>query len=183
MESNTSMTYVELGLRLSLVGVFLASGLAKARTIDDVVLMWTRLFERVWPAKKGWAPQSAWGLVVVEVTTGIALLFQGTTRVFSLLLAVGLLAGFTVLALFSARNLIKLHCACFGRASTPLGWRHVWRNSTLLAFGGTALFLAPDNAGKALNVGGVGVSVAAAVVVTLIAFFYDEITDLLSGNW
>lgn len=177
------MTYVELGLRLSLVGVFLASGLAKARTIDDVILMWTRLFDRVWPVKKNWARQAAWTLVAVEVATGFALLFQGVTRVFSLLIATGMLAGFTVLAILSARAVIKLDCACFGRASATLGWRHVWRNSALLAIGVTAIFSSPDNSGKMLDAGGVSASVTAAVLVTLIAFFYDEITDLLSGNW
>ncbi|MCK8435627.1 hypothetical protein G3I77_22160 [Streptomyces sp. D2-8] len=177
------MTYVELGLRLSLVGVFLASGLAKARTIDDVVLMWTRLFGRVWSAKKSWAPQAAWALVAVEVATGVALLFQGVTRVFSLMLAIGLLAGFTLLAILSARAVIRLDCACFGRAGATLGWRHVWRNSALLAIGVTAILFSPDNSGRALDVGGVCVSVTAAVLVTLLAFFYDEITDLLNGNW
>ena len=177
------MTYVELGLRLSLVGVFLASGLAKARTIDDVVLMWTRLLDKLWPTGKRWARHAAWGLVVVELATGIALLAQGVARVFALLLAVGLLAAFTVLALLSARSVIRLDCACFGRAGAPLGWRHVWRNSALLAIGGAAIFSSPDNSGDAWDAGGVSASVTAAVLVTLIAFFYDEIIDLLSGDW
>ncbi|MEU3088475.1 MauE/DoxX family redox-associated membrane protein [Streptomyces massasporeus] len=177
------MTYVELGLRLSLVGVFLASGLAKIRTFGDVVLMWTRLFGRVWPAKKNWAPQAAWVLVAVEVTTGVGLLFQGLTRVFFLLIAIGLLASFSVLAILSARGVITLDCACFGRASATLGWRHLWRNFALLVVGSTALFSSPGNFGRTLDPGGVSASVTAAVLVTLIAFFYDEITDLLSGNW
>ncbi|MDX3312769.1 MauE/DoxX family redox-associated membrane protein [Streptomyces sp. NPDC054884] len=176
------MTYIELGLRLSLAGVFLVSGLAKARAIDVVALMSTKLFDRILPKWRRWSVKAAWGLVALEVMIGIALLFQGV-RIFSLIVATGLLASFVLLALFSARNVVRLDCACFGKASTSLGWRHVWRNCTLLLFGVAALSVPSENNGHAFDIGGVGASVTAAAVVTLVTFFYDETLDMLSGNW
>jgi hypothetical protein len=44
----------------------------------------------------------------------------------------------------------------------------------------TALLLP---SGEGLGAGGISVSISAAAGVTLVAFFYDEIVDLLSGNW
>jgi hypothetical protein len=142
--------------------------------------MWETLLNKFWTTGAGWAARAAWGLVAVETATGALLLYGGSARVFSLIVATGLLAGFTMLALVSSRMKARLVCACFGRNGTPLGRRHVWRNSALLAIGMTALLLP---SGEGLGAGGISVSISAAAGVTLVAFFYDEIVDLLSGNW
>ncbi|QTE01320.1 MauE/DoxX family redox-associated membrane protein [Streptomyces cyanogenus] len=179
------MTYLHLSLRLSLAGVFLVSGLAKARAIDGAVLMCKSLFGTFWPARKNWAGPAARALVVTEVATGLALVVPGSdaTTALGLLAAIGLLMGFTALAVVTSRRQLALVCACFGRAGAPLGRRHVWRNLALLAIGASALFLLPEAGSGTWDTGGTGVAVTAAAVVTLLTFYYDEIADLLSGNW
>jgi uncharacterized membrane protein YphA (DoxX/SURF4 family) len=173
------MPYVALAAQLALAGVFLVSGLAKARSISDTEEMVARLRALVWPGGKSLDRAASWVLVLTEITTGAALLFSGSLRTAATLVAVALLCAFTATALWSARARLNLACACFGRSKAVLGWRHVWRNTVLLAIALAGL----AGPGAALEVGGVAVAVAAALTVMVLTAFYDDIVDLVRGAW
>jgi uncharacterized membrane protein YphA (DoxX/SURF4 family) len=173
--------YVTFALRLTLAGVFLVSGLAKARAIGETVAMVEVLRKRLWPAGPRLDRVASWLLVAAEVGTGAALLAGGPLRVPALLAATALLAGFTALALAAARSMLNLTCACFGRPTARLGWRHVWRNLALLVIAVSALAGTLTATAAPSDVGGLAVAAAAALVVTLLCAFYDDIVDLVTG--
>jgi uncharacterized membrane protein YphA (DoxX/SURF4 family) len=177
----STLVYVTLALRLTLAGVFLVSGLMKARAIDDAAAMVTVLRKRLAPAGRHLDRPASWLLVATEVATGAALLAGGPLRVPGLIAAAVLLAGFTALALLAARTTLNLTCACFGRPTARLGWRHVWRNLALLGIAVSALAGTLTPAASPSDVGGFAVAVATAFVVTLLCAFYDDIVDLVAG--
>ncbi|GLH98692.1 MauE/DoxX family redox-associated membrane protein [Phytohabitans aurantiacus] len=175
------MTYVTLALRLALAGVFLVSGLAKARALDETVAMVAVLRKRLWPAGRRLDRPASWLLVTVEAGTGAALLAGRPLAVPALLAATALLVGFAALALAAARSKLNLTCACFGRPSARLGWRHVWRNLALLGIAVSALAGALAPMAAPSDVAGYAVAASAALVVTLLCAFYDDIVDLVTG--
>lgn len=176
------MPYVALALRLTLAGVFLVSGLMKARSIGDTVAMWTSLLKSLRLSGRGPAKTASWMLIGVETVTGVALLAGGGLSVPALVSAVVLLSIFSAMAVFSARAKLNLACACFGRATTPLGWRHVWRNLVLLGIAASAVAGVAAQPDIPLEGGGIAVSAVAAVVITLLTAFYDDIVDLARGE-
>ncbi|WP_433257224.1 MauE/DoxX family redox-associated membrane protein [Streptosporangium sp. CA-135522] len=173
------MPYVALALRLTLAGVFLVSGLMKARSVGDTVAMWTSLLKSLRLSGRSLAEAASWTLIGVETVTGVALLAGGGLSVPALVSAMVLLSIFSAMAVLSARAKLNLACACFGRATTPLGWRHVWRNLVLLSIAVAGVTVQAD---IPLEAGGIAVSVVAAVVITLLTAFYDDIVDLVRGE-
>lgn len=80
-------------------------------------------------------------LPLVEVVIGALTAVRFWVPVIPLVLA-GLLIVFTAWILVSIRSDDVPTCACFGSTSKkPVGWRHVVRNSVLIAFAGTAAFV------------------------------------------
>lgn len=80
-------------------------------------------------------------LPLVEVVIGALTAVRFWVPVIPLVLA-GLLIVFTAWILVSMRSDDVPTCACFGSTSKkPVGWRHVVRNSVLIAFAGTAAFV------------------------------------------
>lgn len=80
-------------------------------------------------------------LPLLEVVIGALTAVRFWVPVIPLVLA-GLLIVFTAWILVSIRSDDVPTCACFGSTSKkPVGWRHVVRNSVLIAFAGTAAFV------------------------------------------
>ncbi len=80
-------------------------------------------------------------LPLLEVVIGALTAVRFWVPVIPLVLA-GLLIVFTAWILVSMRSDDVPTCACFGSTSKkPVGWRHVVRNSVLIAFAGTAAFV------------------------------------------
>jgi hypothetical protein len=80
-------------------------------------------------------------LPFLEVVIGALTAVRLWVPVIPLVLA-GLLIVFTAWILVSMRSDDAPTCACFGSTSKkPVGWRHVVRNSVLIAFAGTAAFV------------------------------------------
>ncbi|MFD8989615.1 MauE/DoxX family redox-associated membrane protein [Streptomyces goshikiensis] len=177
------MAYVELALRLSLAGVFLVSGLSKARVIEDSVEMWAALRKRFRPQGKNLDRGLAWVLVCVETVTGGVLLVPGPLATLGKVLAATLMSAFTVVAAISALSLLDVKCACFGSAKSQLGWRHVWRNLVLLAIAVGALVSEGVDTHGDLAVDGMVIAVVTAVTVTALAAFFDQIAHILRDNW
>ncbi|MFF5205875.1 MauE/DoxX family redox-associated membrane protein [Streptosporangium sp. NPDC000396] len=175
---DTAMPYVALALRLTLAGVFLVSALMKARSIGDTVAMWTALLKSVRLTGGGLARAASWTLIGVEAVTGVALLAGGALSTPALVAAMVLLSIFSALAMVAARAKLNVACACFGRAAAPLGRRHVWRNLVLLGIAVAGVAVQVD---VPLEAGGIAVAAGAAVVITSLTAFYDDIVDLVGG--
>ncbi|MEU4357528.1 MauE/DoxX family redox-associated membrane protein [Streptomyces virginiae] len=174
---------MELALRLSLAGVFLVSGISKGRAIDDSVEMWATLRKRFRPQGRILDRGLAWALVSIETVTGVALLVPGPVAMLGTAVAAPLMAAFTVVAIISALSLLDVKCACFGSAKAELGWRHVWRNLVLLTIAVGALVTAGADADGSLAMDGIVIAVAAALTVTALAAFFDQIAHILRDNW
>lgn len=70
-------------------------------------------------------------LPVVEIATGLALLWPPTAAV-GAFLALMLLGGFTLAIIYSLLQGRHPQCSCFGQAqSLPISWVTAWRNSVL----------------------------------------------------
>src|SRR5262245_33729597 len=134
-EGDSSMSYLEALLRLLLAGVFLVAGTAKIFAHADARDMLTGLF----PLGRRTATWSAWSLAVAELAIGGALTLAGAMAVPALILALGLLTGFCAAAVRAIRRKDTAMCACFGRAKTPFGQRHLYRNTCLVAAAATCL--------------------------------------------
>ena len=80
-------------------------------------------------------------LPLLEVVFGALTAVRFWVPVIPLVLT-GLLLAFTAWILVSMRSDDVPTCACFGSTSKkPVSWRHVVRNSVLIAFAGTAAFV------------------------------------------
>ncbi|MCX5155470.1 hypothetical protein OG914_15920 [Streptomyces sp. NBC_00291] len=182
---DVQMGYLELTLRLSLAGVFLTSGVAKAREISDSAKMLEKLTERFlskW-SDSGLHRPAAWLLVATEMCTAVGLLVPGVTGKLSAAFSVALTASFVMVAILSALSVVSLSCACFGAEKTRLGWRHVWRNAGLLSIALCALFEVDGGISGGITPGSVMAALFIAVAVTLLVVYYDELAEMLSGNW
>jgi hypothetical protein len=176
------MAYVVLTVRLTLAGVFLVAGIAKARNRADTVQLCRGLLRSIGIRSAGAAERAAWALVLTELSVGGALLASSALTVPALAAACGLLLVFACLAVVSAVGVLDLRCACFGRAVSPLGWRHVGRNTVLLVMGGAGLWLGPSPETGSLHAGGVVLSVGISLVVTALVVSFDDIADLVQSS-
>ncbi|MFD0555547.1 methylamine utilization protein MauE [Stackebrandtia endophytica] len=172
------MSYLLLTVQLGLAGVFIVSAVAKMRAMSDTVRMWTDLLTavRLPSTLAGWG---SWALIIGEALTGVALLIPAPWFPIGLWPATALLVGFTGLAVVSARTELDLRCACFGRATTRLGWRHVWRNTALLLLAITGIVAWTLGAAAPTEPAGIAVALLAAALITVLAAFYDDIVDLV----
>ncbi|MGW1230504.1 MauE/DoxX family redox-associated membrane protein [Streptomyces sp. NPDC001478] len=174
------MDYAVLTVCWALAGVLLVSALAKARAFPDTLEMVRRLLARAGrPLARRCARPAALLLVAVEAATGLALLGPRQTAGPGLVAAAVLTAGFTALAVLATAARTEVRCACFGRPTARLGRRHVVRNGFLLALACLGCW-GPDAAGLApAAVPALVICATAAVVVTAVTAFYDDIVDLL----
>lgn len=159
--------------------VLLVSAVSKVRGKSDyadfvasvpafgIPARWTRLF----------------AVLTVTAEFVIALLLLASVfigrwpAVAGLVLAVGLFGVLTAAVWRAVARQSGAVCRCFGRASTTLGQRHVYRNAFLLAaalFGLGALNVAADPAATWLA------AVVGAVGAVLVVRF-DDLADLVAG--
>ncbi|MFD7861255.1 MauE/DoxX family redox-associated membrane protein [Streptomyces sp. NPDC057682] len=191
------MDYAVLTVRWALAGIFLVSALAKVRAFPDTLEMVRPLLTRAGRALgrvrkappgpgtsgRGFARRftrpAALLLVTAEAATGLALLGPRQTAGPGLAAAAVLTAGFTALAVLATVARTEVRCACFGRPTARLGRRHVVRNGFLLALACLGCW-GPGAAGVlSAAVPALVVCATAAVVVTAVTAFYDDIVDLL----
>jgi hypothetical protein len=164
-------------MRLSLAGVFVVSAGAKALSWRETVQVVGAIRRGVRIGFERADRLGTWILIGVELASGTALLFGGRLARPGYTAVSALLAGFTLLALWSIRHDRRLPCACFGRPRTALGWRHVGRNAVLLAMSGAGLLLT-GSPYRSLDAGGVVTCAVAALVVTVLVIHYDDIIDI-----
>src|SRR5690554_6084269 len=170
------MAHVALTLQLTVGGTFLLAGMAKLRRPKEIRAIVSSLSARVGICSPLISSAAAWALITAEIAAGSTVLARAWLGDVGLVLAAVLLLTFTGLAIASAAGVVKLSCACFGRALTVLGWRHVFRNSLLL--GMAAVVIASPE--PPADFGSLAVSAMAALVLTAIIASLDAIVDLYS---
>ncbi|MFL1378604.1 MULTISPECIES: MauE/DoxX family redox-associated membrane protein [unclassified Nocardiopsis] len=165
-------------LQTAAAGILLTSGLSKIRG-EANLRTWEDLAERLrsprFPARA-----ASHTHVAVELLVGVTLLAGAWARVPALVAATVLFAAFALLALYSVRAERAVTCSCFGKAESALGWPHVWRNAALTVLAATGLGCSLVLGPELPTLGGAAVALAAAVAVTAVAFYFDDLVDLFS---
>ncbi|MGW6393549.1 MauE/DoxX family redox-associated membrane protein [Streptomyces sp. NPDC055103] len=170
----SGLVYVVMACRVLLALVFLvsAAGKLRGRRAFGGFVAETRAW-RLLPS--GAVTAVAAGVAVAEAAVPVLLAVPATARAGAS--AAGLLvAVFTAGVVVTRRRGTAARCACFGRASAPLGRRHVVRNVLLLGAAAVALVPVREPVAAAPLLVAVGAGALGALLVTTL----DEIAGLFS---
>ncbi|MGC5009705.1 MauE/DoxX family redox-associated membrane protein [Streptosporangium sp. DT93] len=170
------MSYVILGCRLLLLGIFLASLAGKARGRqafrEFVAATATLLAVRSVPARR-------LALLAMAAEAAIVVLLAvPATLPAGFALAAVTLGGFGYALARALRQGRAAPCRCFGSSSAPVGGRHVIRNLVLIAAAMTALVATLGGAPQAVETPGVIVTALAALVCVVLVTRLDDIAEL-----
>lgn len=162
------MAYLALAARAALLLVFLVSAVSKLRG--------RRYFRGFADSLRPIAPPrltkvTAAAVAAAEAVCVLLLALPATAR-YGSLLAVALLAAFTLAAGWAVGTGRQLSCRCFGSQARPLSPRHVLRNVLLLALAGCGLGAGP------VPVAGGLIAVAAGGTAALILISLDDVIEL-----
>ncbi|MCU7731125.1 hypothetical protein ODJ79_46075 [Actinoplanes sp. KI2] len=171
------MTYLHFGGRCLLALVFAASAVSKLRGPSAFQAFRRGITAmRILPDRA--IPPVAVVVAGLEAVVPVTLLIPYAELV-GLALAIVLLAAFTLgIALTLRRGTVAV-CPCFGVSGSPFGWRHIARNSALLAVGASAAFATRTDGLPAPP--GMAIAVVVAAVLAVLAISFDDLTDVLLG--
>ncbi|MFJ7158964.1 MauE/DoxX family redox-associated membrane protein [Streptomyces sp. NPDC101118] len=177
------MVYLALGIRCLVGFLFLASAVSKVfgrKSIRKSFLEFTDSVAGMPLAPRRGIPAVAAAVILAEAAVPVLLLLPGTRfRV------AGFLAATALPAVFGLSIALALHrgaappCRCFGPSVTPLGARHLVRNTLLAALAAAGAVLAVRPAGPA-HPGGAALAAAAGVLVAVLVAALDDIVQLFS---
>jgi thiol-disulfide isomerase/thioredoxin len=126
---------VALIARVLLAATFIVSAVAKLRDADGA-----KQAARDFGVPAGVAPLVAASLAPLELASALLLLTMDVGVTAGALLALGLLAAFTIGIVANLLRGKRVDCHCFGAMSTkPLSWWSVLRNVSLMVFAAIAL--------------------------------------------
>ncbi|SCG77504.1 MauE/DoxX family redox-associated membrane protein [Micromonospora humi] len=182
------MPYVPLGLLTALWWVFTSSGWSKIRSpagqrafadsLRPLPLLPARLVSPVallvTATELGLVLGTGWSMVALTAGWPVARPVAALVLAAALLLLTVLTAG-VVLAVHHDTG---ARCACFGATPQPLGWRHVTRNTILLAMTIAAGVTVAVTRPHPLPPAGALISVAAGWTSALILVRLDDLVDL-----
>ncbi|MEU6621741.1 MauE/DoxX family redox-associated membrane protein [Streptomyces litmocidini] len=174
------MNYLVAALQLSLLGTLLVSGIGKLRAPRDSRVMVEEVLGRTAPRLRRYAPIGAGALIGAELVTAIALTPGLPFHGFGFAAALLLFSVFTGVAVHSARSRTKIVCACFGRAASPLGIRHVVRNALLTAMATGGLTLTSSAGPGGTEPAGLAVAAGFSLIFTVVIAFLDDIASLVT---
>ncbi|WP_326549832.1 MauE/DoxX family redox-associated membrane protein [Micromonospora sp. NBC_01813] len=177
------MTYLGLALQLAMVGVFAVSAVTKLRVRAEAEAA-IALLLRLPQSRRAVVTVVTSLLIVAELTIAVAMLVPRVSPA-AQVSAIGLLVVLTLGVATAVKQKISVPCACFGRPTSDLGKRHIYRNLILIAIAGTGLVTHVFQAAGSLSdlhVGGVAMSVLGAFVIALLVTYYDEIVDLFDTS-
>lgn len=171
-----AVRFVEIAVRCLIGVVFLVSSIGKAAgrgsfdgfaaSVGGMRVLPRRVVRPVALVVVA-AEYAVWGLLTVPARAA---------TVTGLLLAMTLLAAFTLAIVLVTRQGARVPCRCFGRSAAPLGIRHAVRNCVLavLAAGGAtvAATSSPVRMEEAVVAG------LAGVVLGVLTVMYDDIVEL-----
>lgn len=171
------MAYVLLAVQLTVAGTLLLAGMAKLRRLAETRATLSFLAAQVGIRSRAASNTGVWMLIMAEIFVAVAILGRWWVGDIGLVLASVLLLAFSGGAIISAIGTVRVTCTCFGHTSTVMGWRHVVRNTLLLAM--TVVVLASPQA-TVVDPGGLAVSILAAVILTAIVVSSDAIFDFIA---
>ncbi|WP_086851162.1 MauE/DoxX family redox-associated membrane protein [Amycolatopsis kentuckyensis] len=151
--------------------VFAASSLSKLRDFRG----FARSVPALVPMPARWVRPVAVAVVAAEL--GSAVLVP-VTAVGGFVLATALLLAFTAAIAASLRRGRRAPCRCFGATETPIGPRHLVRNTLLICFAVLGA-LAPEHLP---SVAGAAVAFAAGVVVAVLVIAMDDIAVVFARS-
>jgi hypothetical protein len=174
------VNYLLAAVQLSLLGTLLVSGIGKIRAPRDSRVMVEEVLGRAAPGLRRYAPIGAGALIGAELVTAIALIPGLPLQGFGFAAALLLFSVFTGVAVHSARSRTKIVCACFGRAASPLGVRHVVRNVLLTAMAAGGLALVFTTGSGTAELAGLVLAAAFALIFTVVIAFLDDLASLIT---
>lgn len=175
------MTYLTIGSRALLFGVFIVAAVGKVRGRAAFAAFAASVRTlRLLPG--GWSAAAAAAVAVIEGGTLLLLALPSTVHL-GFGLAVGLLAVFTMGILASMRRGQRVPCRCFGASGTPMGPVHVIRNLALMMAGAVGLVasLVAGQGGGPAHPGGVAVALTVAVVGVVLVVRLDDLMGLFKA--
>ncbi|MBA6440345.1 MauE/DoxX family redox-associated membrane protein [Streptomyces sp. GMR22] len=177
------MSYLAIGIRCLIGGVFLAAFLSKARGLPAF-----RAFVASIHGMRVLPPRLVTPAAVL-VTAGeaavcalVAAPFSSVAAVVGCAAATALLMTFTTAIALAVRRGVRQPCRCFGASDTPLGTLHLARNTALtcLAGVGTLVTTAATRAAGPVHVGGGTVAAAAGLLLGLLITVLDDVVALFA---
>jgi uncharacterized membrane protein len=167
------MEYLRAAAAALLAVVFAVSSVAKLRDFRG----FARSVPVLVPMPARWVPPVSVAVVAAEGSIA-ALAVVPATATAAFVLAAGLLLTFTAAIAASLRRGRPAPCRCFGVADTPVGPRHLARNTALAALAVLGA-LAPEHLPP---VAGAAVAVAAGVVAAVLVIAMDDIAVVFARS-
>ncbi|WP_284746242.1 MauE/DoxX family redox-associated membrane protein [Amycolatopsis sp. RTGN1] len=167
------MEYLRAAGAALIAVVFAVSSVSKLRDFRG----FARSVPVLVPMPASWVPPVSVAVVVAEASIAVLVVVPATATA-GFVLASGLLLAFTVAIAASLRRGQRASCRCFGAADTPVGPRHLARN-TVLACLAVLGALAPEYLPP---VAGAAVAVAAGVVVAVLVIAMDDIAVVFARS-
>ncbi|MGP3956892.1 MauE/DoxX family redox-associated membrane protein [Nonomuraea sp. 3N208] len=170
------MQYVVLACRVAIGVVFLVAVLGKMRGRSAFAGFRVSVRGLV-PLGPRASTALSGAIVLAEGCVVVLLAIPGTVQV-GLMLAGTVLAGFCAGIIRAMRSGSTTPCRCFGATGTPLGRRHLVRNTGLLAL--VAAGLVPGHTSP--HPAGIALSVLVGAVLAAIVIFFDDLADLFAAQ-
>jgi hypothetical protein len=169
----SDVEYLRAACAALIAVVFAASSVSKLRDFRG----FARSVPVLVPMPARWVRPVSVAVVVAEASAVVLVAVPATAAV-GFVLASGLLLAFTAAIAASLRRGRPAPCRCFGAGDTPVGPRHLVRNTVLVCL---AVFgaLAPENLP---SVAGAVVAVAAGVVVAVLVIAMDDIAVVFARS-
>ena len=169
------MEFVLLFARAVLLGTFAVSVLAKLRAPHAL----PAAIRGLGVAGGAWVRPLAVGTVAAESLV-VALLVHPGTVVAGLVVALVVLAAFTVVLVRAVLRRSSATCACFGSTTAAVGPEHLARNGVLITVAAAGLLPAGSPGGPS-PVAAAAVAATAALFVVILVVSVDEVALLLRG--
>jgi hypothetical protein len=177
------MVYLVVGCA-SLIGTVFAvstfSKLHSRRALTEFLYSTTTMlyaFPRAQRVNRTFARSVGFAVIAAELGTFILVVIPATVPI-GFGVAFVLLLGFSLAIAVTSRSGVSVSCRCFGASSSPVGGRHLLRNSLLLV--ATISGLVASVAGRQGPATPAGVAIAAgtAVVAAVLLIRFDDLFEL-----
>lgn len=126
-------------------------------------------------------------LIAASMVLGLELMTLGlllipSTTLFGLVLAATLLASFTGVLIRAISRGRTASCHCFGSSGAPVGWTHVFRNSTMVGIAAVGIcFSAAGSRAPIVPEGWVAPVVCASIFLAALLVRWEDTVFLLRG--
>ncbi|MEV4166997.1 MauE/DoxX family redox-associated membrane protein [Nonomuraea dietziae] len=165
--------YVRIGCACLVALVFAVTAVSKVRDFDA----FRRSLPALVPVPHRAVRPLAVAVVLLEALVPVLVLVPATTS-YGLGLAGLMLVAFTVAIAVALARGQHAPCRCFGASATPLGARHLVRNSLLVIAAALGVLL-PDGLPA---LGGMALAGVAGAIGAILIVTFDDVVDLFARN-